>query len=262
MKIGVLYICTGKYSIFWNSFYQSAEEFFLTDHEKHYFVFTDNVEIIKTDNITVIKKSPKGFPMDSLLRFEMFLTIKEQLLKMDYLYFFNSNMQFIRPIGHEVLPSLSNSGLVALVHPGYYNCHKIHYPYERNKKSKAYIKYEINKDFYYYMGSFNGGKAKDYLQLIQVCDLNIQTDLKKGIISIYHDESHLNQYLNGKNILQLSPSYGYPEDSNIPFDAKIIILNKMKHGGKYFDKLPKKSYGLRFYLKMKRMYSAFIWKFQ
>lgn len=262
MKIGVLYISTGKYSIFWNSFYQSAEKFFLTDHQKHYFVFTDNTEIIEGDNISVIKESPKGFPMDSLLRFEMFLSIKEQLLEMDYLYFLNSNMQFVKPVGNEIIPVDCHSGLVATFHPGYYNSNKMDYPYERNTKSTAYIKYDGNANYSYYMGGFNGGKAKDYLKLSLVCHENVQIDLKNGAMAIYHDESHLNQYLNGKNVLQLSPSYGYPEGSNIPFEPQIVILNKMKHGGKYFDKLPQKSYSLRFYLKMKRMYSAFIWKFQ
>ena len=262
MKVGILYICTGKYSIFWDSFYKSAEKYFLPDQQKHYFVFTDSTDIISTNNISVKKELPKGFPMDSLLRFEMFLSIKEQLLDMDYLFFFNSNMKFVNKIGNEIISLDTYSGLTALSHPGYYLSDKRNFPYERNKKSTAYIEYSAKSNFSYYMGSLNGGTTKDYLKLIQVCRDNVQTDLQNGIIAIYHDESHLNHYLNGKVILQLSPSYGYPEDSNLPFEPKIIILNKMKHGGKYFDKLPQKSYILRLFLKMKRMYSAFIWKFQ
>lgn len=262
MKIGILYICTGKYSVFWESFYKSTEIFFLANHQKKYFVFTDNQEIKSTDTVVVRKEAPKGFPMDSLLRFEMFLSIKEQLLEMDYLFFFNSNMQIVKAIGNEILPLDNFAGLTALLHPGYYTSDCRNFPYERNKRSTAYIEYSATSKFSYYMGSLNGGKTKDYLKLIQACRDNVQTDLQNGIIAIYHDESHLNQYLNGKDILQLSPDYGYPEDSNLPFDARIIILNKVKHGGKYFDKLPQKSYVLRFFLKLKRIYSSFIWKFQ
>jgi len=48
-KIGILYICTGKYDIFWKDFYLSCEKYLLNDidengnkkFEKHYFVWTD-----------------------------------------------------------------------------------------------------------------------------------------------------------------------------------------------------------------------------
>lgn len=40
-KIAILYICTGKYDIFWEDFYKTSEKYFLNNSEKHYFVFTD-----------------------------------------------------------------------------------------------------------------------------------------------------------------------------------------------------------------------------
>jgi hypothetical protein len=263
MKIAVLYICTGKYSIFWKSFYESAQRFFLTDCEKHYFVFTDhNLQIVDTDSVHIQYESPKGFPLDSLLRYDMFLSIKDKLLKMDYIYFFNSNMQFVRSVGKEILPNHIDSGLVAVIHPGNYKKNKKHYPYERNLKSTAYIKYNKLESYNYYMGGVNGGKTKDYINLIENCSANISVDIKNGITAVYHDESHLNHYLHNKDILTLSPEYGYPEGSNLPFSPKIIILNKMKHGGKYFDKLPIRSYCLRLTLKLKRFYNSFIWRYQ
>ena len=39
MKIGIFYICTGKYSIFWKGFFDSCEQFFLPQVEKKYYVF-------------------------------------------------------------------------------------------------------------------------------------------------------------------------------------------------------------------------------
>lgn len=266
MKIGILYICTGKYSIFWDTFYKSSERFFLTDDDKYYFVFTDSEDINSADNIFVKYKSSEGFPMDSLNRFKLFFSIENELKEMDYLFFFNSNMRFVDYVATEVLPLVSKSGIVALNHIGQTFNEPCKYPYERNKRSKAYIPYEKGKKYRYFMGGLNGGKAKDYLELIRTCYSNIEEDKKNGLIAIYHDESHLNAYLNTyldiNDILILDSSYGMPEDSNLNYDPKIIILNKMKHGGKYFDKLPRKSYFLRFYLKLKRLYSAYIWKFQ
>ena len=261
-KIGVLYICTGKYSIFWKTFYQSCEEYFLPEYEKHYFVFTDDTSIVETDYIHVKSESAKGFPLDSLLRFDMFLSIKNQLSMMDYIYFFNSNMRLIDEIGSEILPTSVTSGLVAVIHPGYFNQKSKYFPYERSKHSTAFIKYNPDQIYNYFMGSLNGGRTNDYLKLAQVCSDNIHRDMKNGIMAIYHDESHLNNYLQDKDVLKISPAFAFPEDSLLPFDPKIIILNKMKHGGEYFDKLPAKAYGLRIYLKIKRLYFSIIWKFQ
>jgi hypothetical protein len=263
MKIGVLYICTGNYSIFWKTFYQSAQQYFLTDCEKHFFVFTDDLKIKGTDFIHVKHESSKGFPLDSLLRFDMFLSIKKDLIEMDYIFFFNSNMQFVKSIGKEILPINIDSGLVGVFHPGYYSNKKINqYPYERNVRSKAFIKFKRNLTYHYYMGILNGGKTSDYIKLSEICSENIYKDMENGLMAIYHDESHLNKYFHGKEVLNLSPAYGYPEGSNIPIEPKILILNKMKHGGSYFDKLPEKAYGLRIYLKLKRLFYAFIWKYQ
>lgn len=261
IKVAVLYICTGKYSVFWENFYQSSEKFFLRGIEKKYFVFTDDAGIINKPNICKIYEKSKGFPMDSLLRFQMFLSIKEELDYFDYVFFLNSNMLFIEEVHTEILPLNVSSGLMATIHPGAYHGKYRLFNYERRKKSKAFIPYESGQKYFYYMGGFNGGRTKDFLKLSSVCNNNIKEDLSKGIIAIYHDESHLNKYLHGLDILRLSPSYGYPEDSSLPVKPKIIILNKIKHAGKYFDKLPRNAYLKRLYFKTKRIIQSIIWRY-
>lgn len=264
MKVGILYICTGKYSIFWNTFYDSAEKFFLNNKnvDKHYFVFSDDTSIKKKENIHLIYKVSEGFPLDTLMRFDMFLTIEEELKEMDYVFFFNSNMLFIKEVGTEIIPAEKKTKLLGVLHPGYYNKNKYKLPYERNKKSTAYIPYRKNDDYKYFMGGFNGGSVEAFLKLCKVCSENIKMDMKNKIIAKYHDESYINTYFHNKDILVLDPSYGYPEGANLPFDPKIIIGNKIKRGGKYFDKLPKKSYIQRAKLKIKNIYYSLIWKFQ
>ena len=39
-KVGMLYICTGKYTVFWPEFYRTFNETFLPNCEKEYVVFT------------------------------------------------------------------------------------------------------------------------------------------------------------------------------------------------------------------------------
>ena len=96
MKIAILYICTGKYNLFFKDFYTSCEKYLLKDvASTDYFVFTDEMQLCTYDNVHLIFKKCQGFPADSLFRFEMFLSIKEQLEAFDYIYFFNSNAKFL-----------------------------------------------------------------------------------------------------------------------------------------------------------------------
>ncbi|NLA50438.1 MAG: globoside alpha-1,3-N-acetylgalactosaminyltransferase 1, partial [Bacteroidales bacterium] len=203
-RIGIVYICTGKYHIFWNEFYRTSQEYLLVKYEKHYFVFTDSDLIRQNRDVTVIHRKPGGFPMDSLLRFEMFTSIEKDLLLYDYVFFFNSNMCFVDTVDEEIFPVNYDSGLTGLIHPGYYNKHPFWFPYERNPKSKAAIK-RGNKRYRYFMGSLLGGKTKSFLDMCEECVVKIREDLENEIIAVYHDESHLNRYFLDREILELDP---------------------------------------------------------
>lgn len=96
MKVAILYICTGKYNQFFQEFFSSCEKFFLPGIEKDYFVFTDNMNICDIHNVYLRYKQCEGFPKDSLFRFEMFLNIKKELKQYDYIFFFNSILNFCR----------------------------------------------------------------------------------------------------------------------------------------------------------------------
>ena len=96
MRIGILYICTGKYDIFWKDFYLSAERYFMQDQSFiiEYYVFTDSPQLYDEENnehIHRIKQKNLGWPDNTLKRFHTFLRIKEQLEReTDYLFFFNA----------------------------------------------------------------------------------------------------------------------------------------------------------------------------
>lgn len=70
-SIGILYICTGPYVLFWEDFYKSFQKKFLIDFEKRYFVFTDAEEIYgqENQNVKKIKIEPQPWPLITLLRF-------------------------------------------------------------------------------------------------------------------------------------------------------------------------------------------------
>jgi hypothetical protein len=57
---------------------------------------------------------------------------------------------------------------------------------------------------------------------------NINTDLSKNLIAIWHDESHLNKFMvdNVKDAIILSPSMAYPEHWNLPVNKLVIHKDK------------------------------------
>lgn len=240
-KIAVLYICTGNYYIFWKNFYDSAQQYFLPQHQKHYFVFTDS-QLLKDfygldKNITFIDQKKLGWPHDTLMRYEMFMQIKKELATYDYIYFLNANIIFKQEVGEEFLPNeKEENGIVAVLHPGYCANKNINeYVYDRQEKSLAYIPYNNGK--HYVCGGINGGKSTAYLTLIEKLYNNINIDLKNDIIALWHDESHFNKYIYelAYKVKLLSPAYAFPQGENIPgIECKMLLLHKKHFGGHDF----------------------------
>ena len=229
MKIGILYIATGKYTCFWPEFYRTAEQYLFPDDEKQYFVFTDSPEI-KGDNVTVIQRECQGFPADSLFRFEMFLSIKDQLEKMDYLYFFNSNVVFLERVAEELIPGAEHNYLQGALSPmeSIRKFPPLLFTYERNKKSLAYIPPYQKGPYHYYMGGFNGGRTPEFLQLCETLAENIRIDYENGIIARFHDESHINRYFRDFPPLVLGKEYGVFEGWNLNIPCKLMFRDKLK----------------------------------
>jgi len=232
MKIAILYICTGKYTVFWKGFYESAEKLFLPNIEKHYFVFTDAQGIFGQgdDKIKLVNQENLGWPGNTLFRFHMFSRIKDRLREYDFIFFFNANMLFVRPIHEEFLPC--KEGLLVTLHPGYFNKPRSVYPYENNPLSMAYIPPE--KGEVYVCGGLNGGTSEAYLRLIDHIKAAVDTDSRNNITAVWHDESHLNRYILDVNYKLLDASYAYPEGVHLGLDKKIIIRDKNRFGGHDF----------------------------
>ena len=238
-QIGVLLIILGRYSIFWKDFYKSCEKYFLPNCPKTYFVFTDNDNLMfnKKSNVNIIKQEKMGWPYDSLLRFDMFLSKKEELLQYDYLFFFNIDILFKNTVGEEILPTAYYDGLMTGSHVGFYDKKTNEFTYDRNPKSTACIPYGQGK--HYATGAINGGTSDAFMKLAETCSKNIHIDMRNNVMAVWHDESHLNKYLLDKNPLIMSVNYLYPlwmdktwlRTNNFRKDVKIVIRDKVRSGG-------------------------------
>lgn len=261
MKIAILYICTGKYNQFFSEFYHSAEKYLLKNHEKHYFVWSDQKDLgYYFSNVTTIYKECAGFPADSLFRFEIFLQVEKSLTKYDYIYFFNANTLFRDYVTEEeILPD--HTGLAMGRWCGRRERqHPMFYPYERNRNSLAYVApYEGN--YIYFMGGLNGGRTKEYLTMIKTLAHNIRADYEIGIIAKFHDESHINAYLRNHPCKIISSSLNQPEEVASP-EVKIIFREKTRidpyfNKGRKFSKIAKIKKGINILFDIIRWYLKF-----
>jgi len=224
--IGILYIATGKYKIFFEKFYHSAIKNFIIDKDKRFFVFTDDPEYFQNYNdVEVTKIDHNSFPLDSLLRFRFFNKNKSKFNNCDYLIFMNSNMIINKKISFDdFFVDNHNNCFWGVNHPGWYNQEITNFPYERNKKSNACIKPGDGK--IYYQGCLFAGKTYEFLFMCDYLDQMIMGDLNNNYIAIWHDESHINKFFLENTPVTLNPSFAYPEYWHIPFEKNIIQLEK------------------------------------
>jgi histo-blood group ABO system transferase len=218
MKIGLLLIATNKYTQFLQPLISSADKFFLNALDVTYFIFTNqNFDIDSRRKYKIINVDHKPWPWMTLGRYEIFNDSKSDLSEMDYLYYCDVDMKFVGHVGDEIL-----SDLVATQHPGY--CGQRGTP-ENRPQSLAFV--DKSESMQYFAGGFNGGSSSTYLKMSEIISKNIEEDFKNKIIAIWHDESHINRYLiDNPPTKILSPSYCYPESVNIPFEKRLLALNK------------------------------------
>jgi hypothetical protein len=228
-KIGILYICTGNYSVFWDDFFESVESNFLPKTEKHYHVFTDSQKIMDGGNerLHIHYLASLPWPLVALLKFHTYLSIENELRQYDYLVFFNSNTICEQTIDEdEFLPKEElGEKLIITLHLGYPDFPPPrNYPWERRKISKAYIPYNCGQ--YYFMAGLYGGEADAFLKMAVTLRDAINEDLKNNIIAKFHDESFLNRYVIGRSDCKILPSTFCYIVNKKQIISKILVINK------------------------------------
>ncbi len=223
-NVGLCVMATGKYIDFVKPLVNSAHKYFCKNHKVTYFIFTEG-QTPQEDSVVKVEQHKLGWPYDTMMRFEVFYKHKELLSKMDYLFCVDADMLFVNDVGDEIL-----SYRVATQSPGFYGktreeLSRLGSYEEKNPESLAYMAPDEGEQ--YFAGGFYGGSAEEFLHMAYTNSSNIKKDLEKNIIATWHDESHLNRYFyDNKPTLILNPSYCYPERWSLPFDKKLLALDK------------------------------------
>lgn len=218
-NIGLLIMATGKYIHFVPRLIESADQYFCPNHHVTYFVFTDGL-LPPKENVICVPQKRLGWPYDTMMRYHVYLQHRDLWETQDYVFAVDSDMLFVDYVGEEILGER-----VATVHPGFVFSKRSSFPYETNRKSMAYISSQEGEK--YFAGGFYGGSSREILHMLEVNTSRINDDLSRGMIAVWHDESHWNRYcIDYPPTVMLSPSYCYPESWNLPFPKKLVALDK------------------------------------
>jgi histo-blood group ABO system transferase len=224
-KIGLLVIATNKYISFIDNLISSADKYFFSndneEFEIQYHIFTNIVDYEKDSkrDIFIYEIEHKPWPWMTLGRYHIFSMYETHLKKLDYVFYCDADMLFVDHVSKEIL-----SDFTVTIHPGFKGGRGTP---ETNSRSTAAIG---NEDLVYVAGGFNGGSSESFLNMSKKLSTNIDKDFSRGIIAIWHDESHLNRYtIDNKPSLYLSPSYCCPEyhlGSGLFKKEKLVALVK------------------------------------
>ena len=151
MKIAFVHVATNKYVEFLTVLGSTINKYFLPGVEKHYYVFTDQMDYPVHTNVHKVKIEPKGWPGDTYYRYHYFLTIKDTLKEYDYIYYLDADMKVVNYVGKEVL-----TDLLGVQHPGFF-VDKKGTPEDNQKNSTAYLDRDDVKQ--YCCGGFQGGSS-------------------------------------------------------------------------------------------------------
>lgn len=231
-KVGIILISTRKYDIFLQPLIDSMEEFFLKGEPYDIYLFTDKpeVKLESTRGIIHRRAIPSyAFPFATLYRYKTMVK-NIDVFTSRYLFYLDVDMRLVSEVGDEML----GSGLTVVQHPGYFNggwgSRKTH------PSSISYLPPSMWHD--YYCGGTQGGTTEEYLEMAKILNEAIDIDMdtaqhmgytkNDGILAEWHDESFYNWYIktHAGPLHILTPSYCYPESWNIPFEKKILALDK------------------------------------
>lgn len=230
MKIGICIVCTGKYGIFLQPLIDGIEKYFFVRDSVQVYLFSDQQHnLVHSERISIVNipTEHKLWPYPTLKRYEFFSKAKD-IITSDYLFYSDVDMAFVDYVDRETLPAPGHDGLVATLHPGFYNGGG---SWEENVNSKSFTPPELRKK--YYAGGFQGGSTKEYLFACKEMSENISDDEKRGVTPIWHDESAWNMYLSSRSPKTLTPEYCMVEETHLReawqishFVPKIIALKK------------------------------------
>ena len=232
MKVAISFLGTGKYLDFLPNYYENIEKYFLPNTEKTILAFTDGEIDDTPENLKVFSQEHLDWPYITLKRFHIIDKAREEILNHDWFVFIDGDALVVDRIDEEDF--FTDKPLFGVHHPCHYlkmrPHNKLPGSFEISESSNAALDLDKYQPEVYYQGCFWGGKSKEVIEMIDELKDRIDDDLKRNVIAVWHDESHLNKYFieNSSMVHTYGPEYAYPElfKDQCTFNPKIVHLAK------------------------------------
>ena len=228
IKVTLNLIATNVYTVYLNDIIESAKKHFMRDTDLSFIIYTNSINISESDRIKVINIENEPWPAPTLKRFHYFCKAWDIIEKSDFSLYIDVDSSFRKSFDFshlEAIMAKEDIRMIGTLHPGYYGNRGTP---ERRVNSTAYISKDM--DNRYFCGGFFGGKSSDFLNISRRLRDNIDIDLGNGIVAIWHDESHINNYfLEHPPTIVLGEGFSCPEEQlgKHKFnDPTILFLNK------------------------------------
>ena len=232
MKVAISFLGTGKYLDFLPKYYENIEKYFLPNSEKTILAFTDGELDGTPENLKVFSQKHLDWPYITLKRFEIINKAREIINDHDWFVFIDGDALVVDRIEEEEF--FTDKPLFGVHHPCHYLKMPPHnqYPgaYEITENCNAAVDLEKYQPKVYYQGCFWGGKVPEVCAMIDELEYRVSDDLKRKVVALWHDESHLNKYFieNPNLVHTYGPEYAFPEvfKDQCTFEPKIVHLAK------------------------------------
>ncbi|XP_027859245.1 alpha-1,3-galactosyltransferase 2 isoform X1 [Xiphophorus couchianus] len=234
-SVALTVFAVGRYlDAYLEAFLNSSEQHFMSSLPVSYYVFTDtpekvpNIKLAPNRHLKLIRVERHTRWQDiSMMRMKAISDVIESDIRhhATHVFCFDVDQVFTGRFGPEAL-----GDSVALLHAHYYHLPKMLFTYDRNLKSKAFMK---TGDFYYHAAVF-GGSWRSVKALTEACYRSILADKENEVEALWHDESHLNRYFwLHKPSRVLSPEYCW--DTSIGYRRDIQVYRLLWAPKDYYN---------------------------
>jgi hypothetical protein len=216
-----LVVATGKYVKFAEHLLDSASKNLVNPNAFEFLIFTDSPldslsrgPELDGPRITVVNIPSYRWPEATLFRYRVFV---EHWAKVrgEFVMYLDADTEVVSELSVQGLQEALGDHDVALIrHPGYYRRPLRQLvmispigPWERRRKSVARVPLWKRHD--YVCGGVWFGKREAIGSLCRELDRAVNTDLDRGIIARFHDESHLNRWKNDNEPHLLRPEWAF-----------------------------------------------------
>jgi hypothetical protein len=218
--VGILTIATGKYyDEFIPTLKDSIDQYFdASQLSVQFYCFTDAPNV--RPDITGLPIAHLAWPFSTLMRFYWIKQHLDQLLKHDFLLYMDADMKVVQAIPSEIF----THDLIAVQHPGYLDASPA---FEIDRQDSIYLAPQLRKT--YYQGCFWGGRSKPFGELIENLSTQVDQDLKRAAIPIWHDESYLNFYMATRSCYPIPSTYAWPQGKPLNGETPYILHLEKPH---------------------------------